>query len=158
MNTARRIRPILSGLLSLCMTLSPLSRAFATNDAPTQPVPQATPKVSEPRATGVGLIVSGSLLGSVALHPATIGGFAWLSSGQFGDEGDTTADKGRIAFLVGAGGLLVAGVLLVSGVVLNQRYQAWKSRPAHEKLTRRRVMPSLGMHGRTHTVGLLGRF
>lgn len=163
MKPARLKLVILSVVTSICLAVVPVSRSFAGTEALAQaPVEsQGVVKHREPRLRGVGLIVSGSLLGVVAIHAAMIGGLDWLSAKAVVPEEDEVVDaeaRGRLIFLLGAGGTLVAGVLLGSGIVLNQRYQSWKSRPAHEKLARRWVLPSFGWNGRTHRVGVQGRF
>lgn len=154
---------VLSGLTSVCLVVAPMSKSLAATEAPIPGQAESHRPVesSEPRLKGVGLIVSGSLLGVVAMHVAMFGGVEWLAGTSFAlkkeDKVETTK-RARITLFAGGGGMLVAGALLVSGIVLNQRYQSWKSRPAHQKLARRRVWPSLGWNGRTHTVGALGRF
>lgn len=160
-----RLKPlVLSVVTSTCLVAAPISKSLAASDALAQGQEEALKAVKyrKPRLRGVGLIVGGSLLGVVGVHAAMIGGLDWLSAraaGEGAEEMDLGDEKrGRLTFLVGAGGTLVAGVLLVSGIVLNQRYQRWKSRPVHEKLAQPRVLPSLGWNGRTRTVGLAGRF
>lgn len=71
---------------------------------------------------------------------------------------DDTVKGARVVFLVGAGGLLAAGGMIVGGIVLNHRYHEWKSRPLHERSARHRVLPTMGWNGRTHMLGLQGRF
>lgn len=115
---------------------------------------------SEPRFRGVGLIVVGSLVGSLSFYPAYFGVATWVMAPRDGSEGmDKLRRDGRRGFFFGLGGLVIAGAMLASGIVMNQRYNAWKSRAQRASARRAfRLLPQHQWNGRTHAVGVAGRF
>lgn len=146
---------------------TPTSSNAELKPAPVQTVSDLAPSQSVPRSatskapfTGVGLMLTGGLLAAVSFYPAFFGAMDWLwddpvlGMGEPESAVEKSRNRGRTLFLVGSVGLVVGGGLFVGGVVLHQRYLGQKNEFARGP----RVRPLHAWTGRTHVMGVQGRF
>lgn len=164
---ARSRNLVMQRLLALglgpCMatiSLSHLNPAYAT----TPPSTLASTPAKAPRR-GVGLIISGGILGSLALQVTTIAFPLYLAAkheGNFVEPsqsswGPLDLDASRATLVGGLVGLAISGAMLAGGIVMNQRYHQWKS-SGGQAWRRYRIAPTMTWSPKRGSFSLTGSF
>lgn len=164
---ARSLDPIMQRLVvfglgpSIALgSLSSLNPAYATTPPSTlAPMPAKAPR------KGVGLIISGGILGSLALQVTTIAFPFYLAAkheSNFVEPsqsswGPLDLDRARTTLVGGLVGLAISGAMLAGGIVMNQRYHQWKS-SGNQAWRRYRIAPIATWGPKRGSFGLTGTF